>query len=226
MAGTALWRALHRLQCMPTTPDASPSTSPSSSQLPSSSSYVGTQLCLGQQALPSPFASPLAEHPARSSWGPAPAAERLGGAASTENHLSAGGPTASANYTENHLAGGLSASVNYSSALAALEAAAAAAAHHSSGSHWGGGSADLDELAHMNPLCPLYDDLLPLDAASLKSRQLALSVQQLHEAGGPAEVMVALEALARLAWSDDAAREEMQGLAGIDAIVQQMVEVS
>ena len=41
------------------------------------------------------------------------------------------------------------------------------------------GSEEDEELV-MNPLCPLYDELLPLDAAGLKRRQLSYSVELLQ----------------------------------------------
>lgn len=50
-----------------------------------------------------------------------------------------------------------------------------------------------------HPLCPLHDELLPLDASGLKHEQLSYSVEQLQKADGPAAAMAAMEALARWA---------------------------
>lgn len=50
-----------------------------------------------------------------------------------------------------------------------------------------------------HPLCPLHDELLPLDASGLKHKQLSYSVEQLQKADGPAAAMAAMEALARWA---------------------------
>eukprot|EP00887_Chlorella_sp_A99_P003054 scaffold9.g3054.t1 len=132
-------------------------------------------------------------------------------------------------------------SANYSSALAALEAAQAAAAAPPGGG-WGSGVSpgggragagaaeellhllEEEEAAHMNPLCPLHDELLPLDAGSLKSRQLAFSVQQLQDATLALDAAGAMEAMARLAWSDDVAREELAREGAIDCISAAMEE--
>ncbi|KAK9817719.1 hypothetical protein WJX72_001212 [[Myrmecia] bisecta] len=108
--------------------------------------------------------------------------------------------------------------------LAAASAAAAAAAA-------AGPSTKMDdeeeeeeeEYTEMSTLCPLHDEFLPIDAASLKSKQVEVSLRQLT--GSPEEpevVMAALEALARLAWSDDEVREEVAELRGIEGIVEAM----
>jgi hypothetical protein len=34
------------------------------------------------------------------------------------------------------------------------------------------------ELPQMSPICPLYDEELPMDAATLKTRQVGLSIEQ------------------------------------------------
>ncbi|GAB4822418.1 hypothetical protein N2152v2_009464 [Parachlorella kessleri] len=76
----------------------------------------------------------------------------------------------------------------------------------------------------MNPLCPLHDELLPLDASGLKRRQLGFSVEQLQDADSELAVMAALEAIARLGWSDDAVRREIAELGGVESIISCMRE--
>mmetsp|Transcript_10088 Transcript_10088/g.28969 ORF Transcript_10088/g.28969 Transcript_10088/m.28969 type:complete len:837 (-) Transcript_10088:38-2548(-) len=71
----------------------------------------------------------------------------------------------------------------------------------------------------MNVLCPLYDHLLPMDASSLKSKQVDVSLDQLRYGDDPNNLMAALEALARLSWSDDEIREEVARAQGIEAMV-------
>lgn len=61
----------------------------------------------------------------------------------------------------------------------------------------------------MNPLCPLHDYMLPMEAASLKVKQVEFSLDQLRHGLDPDKQMTALEALARLSWSDDDVREEV-----------------
>jgi hypothetical protein len=56
----------------------------------------------------------------------------------------------------------------------------------------------------MSLLCPLDDEHLPMEAASLKSKQVEVALQQLRDVGAAADVhQSSLESLARLAWSDD-----------------------
>ncbi|KAL4856875.1 hypothetical protein ACK3TF_002919 [Chlorella vulgaris] len=78
----------------------------------------------------------------------------------------------------------------------------------------------------MHPLCPLHDSLLPLDTSSLKSRQLTHSLELLQQSAEDDEeqAMTHLEAIARLAWSDEAARGELARLHGVQAILKCMLE--
>ncbi|CAD7704362.1 unnamed protein product [Ostreobium quekettii] len=75
----------------------------------------------------------------------------------------------------------------------------------------------------MSVLCPLNDDDLPVDAVSLKSRQVDVTLRRL---GSPStsvdDQLVCLEVLARLAWSDDSVREEVANTGGIDLIIKIM----
>mmetsp|Transcript_3337 Transcript_3337/g.7883 ORF Transcript_3337/g.7883 Transcript_3337/m.7883 type:complete len:821 (-) Transcript_3337:193-2655(-) len=73
----------------------------------------------------------------------------------------------------------------------------------------------------MSILCPLYDHMLPLEAVSLKARQVQVSLDQLsYGEQDPDKLMGALEALARLSWSDDSIREEVAQASGIEAMIQ------
>lgn len=74
----------------------------------------------------------------------------------------------------------------------------------------------------MHPLCPLGDDVLPLDTSSLKSKQLMHSVGQLEHAEDEEAATAHLEALARLGWSDDVARQELGALQGVEMVVRSM----
>lgn len=75
----------------------------------------------------------------------------------------------------------------------------------------------------MSLLCPLDDDQLPLEASGLKSRQVEVALAQLKAEGlGHEERLVSLEALARLAWSDDAVRELVAAGGGVRGVVDAM----
>ncbi|KAL4428663.1 hypothetical protein ABPG77_009769 [Micractinium sp. CCAP 211/92] len=104
---------------------------------------------------------------------------------------------------------------------ASLAAAAAAVAADP-----GGGPGDLEPGASlpmpMHPLCPLHDEMLPLDTASLKSQQLAHGLESLQQAEDEDAAMVHLESLARLAWSDEAAREKLGELRAVQAVLVTM----
>lgn len=171
-----------------------------------------------------------------------------------------------------------------STAVAAASAPAAPAGpgllgRFESGLSEGGASSALP----MHPLCPLHDELLPLDTSGLKSRQLSHALEALRAArddgaaprpGGGAPpaaasacglaarlsvhlppqpmacaqgqglgssdppftapaphypctdaVMAQLEAIARLAWGDEAARDELGERRGLEAIVSCMRDV-
>lgn len=80
--------------------------------------------------------------------------------------------------------------------------------------------AEDEDFVEMSVLCPLYDDMLPMVASSLKSKQVEFSLSQLRRPeGDPNPFMAALESLARLAWSDDVIREEIARGHGIEAMV-------
>ena len=66
--------------------------------------------------------------------------------------------------------------------------------------------------------------MLPMEAASLKAKQVQVSLDQLRNSSeDPANQMAALEALARLSWSDDGIREEVAESQGIEAMVDTML---
>ncbi|GBF89177.1 hypothetical protein Rsub_01894 [Raphidocelis subcapitata] len=72
----------------------------------------------------------------------------------------------------------------------------------------------------MSPLCPLDDEHLPMEAASLKSKQVEVALQQLRDTEAAADVhQSSLESLARLAWSDDEVREAVASGGGVRGIV-------
>ncbi|KAL4447679.1 hypothetical protein ABPG75_004898 [Micractinium tetrahymenae] len=105
-------------------------------------------------------------------------------------------------------------------AAAAVVAAAAAVAGpgEASGELEQGASAPMP----MHPLCPLHDEALPLDTASLKSRQLTHGLESLQQAEGEEAAMAHLESLARLAWSDEAARGKLGELRAVQAVLASM----
>ncbi|WIA29098.1 hypothetical protein OEZ86_011609 [Tetradesmus obliquus] len=75
----------------------------------------------------------------------------------------------------------------------------------------------------MSLLCPLDDEHLPMEAANLKSRQVEVALSQLKVASlGPEGHLVCLEALARLAWSDDGVRELIAHSGGVRSLVDAM----
>lgn len=76
------------------------------------------------------------------------------------------------------------------------------------------GGGEEDEVTQMSVICPLHDEFLPIDASSLKSKQVEVSLRQLQAAGDAEGVMASLEALARLAWSDDHVRRDIATLSG------------
>lgn len=73
----------------------------------------------------------------------------------------------------------------------------------------------------MSVLCPLADKDLPVDATSLRARQVHVTLRRL---GGEDvtvdDELVCLEVLARLAWSDDSVREEVANTGGIELIIK------
>ncbi|KAL3137014.1 hypothetical protein ABBQ32_006605 [Trebouxia sp. C0010 RCD-2024] len=79
------------------------------------------------------------------------------------------------------------------------------------------------ELEVMSAICPLADEYLPLDASNLKIKQLEVCMRQLEDTSSDAlVVLTALEAVARLAWSDDEVREEVAQMEGIEAVARIM----
>eukprot|EP00775_Hariotina_reticulata_P013734 gene13734-13855_t len=75
----------------------------------------------------------------------------------------------------------------------------------------------------MSLLCPLDDEHLPMEAANLKTRQVEVALAQLKVAQlGVEGHLVCLEALARLAWSDDSVRELVANGGGIKSLVEVM----
>eukprot|EP00879_Flechtneria_rotunda_P004794 GHRR01005066.1.p1 GENE.GHRR01005066.1~~GHRR01005066.1.p1 ORF type:complete len:626 (+),score=240.90 GHRR01005066.1:617-2494(+) len=75
----------------------------------------------------------------------------------------------------------------------------------------------------MSVLCPLNDEYLPMEAANLKTRQVDVALSQLKISSLPVEDhLVCLEALARLAWSDDAIREQVAASGGVRSLVDVM----
>lgn len=78
----------------------------------------------------------------------------------------------------------------------------------------------------MSLLCPLDDSQLPMDAVNMKAKQVEVALAQLKhpEESDPSVHQVSLEALARLAWSDDSVRETIAQQGGIRAIVEVMTQ--
>eukprot|EP00877_Chromochloris_zofingiensis_P000217 jgi/Chrzof1/10196/Cz04g32100.t1 len=75
----------------------------------------------------------------------------------------------------------------------------------------------------MSLLCPLDDEHLPMEASNLKNKQVEVALLQLKDHTLNAEShTVSLEALARLAWSDDDVREAIANGTGIKCIVDVM----
>ncbi|KAK9845291.1 hypothetical protein WJX81_002548 [Elliptochloris bilobata] len=80
-----------------------------------------------------------------------------------------------------------------------------------------------EELLEMSPMCILSDDMLPLDAASIKRKQVEGALAALRAASqGPFEVLEALEAVARLSWSDDEVRLLVADVGGVESVVRAM----
>lgn len=72
----------------------------------------------------------------------------------------------------------------------------------------------------MNVLCPLDDECLPLEAANLKTRQVEVALNQLKDSTlDHDDHLVCLEALARLAWSDDSVRQLIANTGGVRSLV-------
>lgn len=68
----------------------------------------------------------------------------------------------------------------------------------------------------MSPICPLFDDQLPLEVNKLKSRQVECTLQKLSsEEIATDEKNHCLEVLARLCWSDDGARKKVADTSGV-----------
>ncbi|KAF6266720.1 hypothetical protein COO60DRAFT_10327 [Scenedesmus sp. NREL 46B-D3] len=75
----------------------------------------------------------------------------------------------------------------------------------------------------MSLLCPLDDEHLPMEAANLKTRQVEVALSQLKVASlGAEDHLACLEALARLAWSDDGVRELIAHSGGVRSLVDVM----
>jgi len=80
-----------------------------------------------------------------------------------------------------------------------------------------------DELLLMSSVCPLFDDQLPLEAKSLKTRQVEMAMQKLSMEGvSLSDKNHCLEVLARLCWSDDGARKKVTDASGINLIKMTM----
>ncbi|GMH36421.1 hypothetical protein BSKO_04289 [Bryopsis sp. KO-2023] len=78
----------------------------------------------------------------------------------------------------------------------------------------------------MSVLCPLNDTDLPVDASSLKTRQVEVTLRRLGSADVSVDdQLVCLEVLARLAWSDDSVREEVANTGGIELIIKIMKQL-
>ncbi|DBA73902.1 TPA: hypothetical protein ACH3X2_009553 [Trebouxia sp. C0005] len=79
------------------------------------------------------------------------------------------------------------------------------------------------EMEVMSAICPLGDDYLPIDAGSLKSKQLEVCMRQIEDSASEAlTVLQALESLARLAWNDDDVREQVAQMDGIEVVSKVM----
>ncbi|GMH41370.1 hypothetical protein BSKO_09280 [Bryopsis sp. KO-2023] len=78
----------------------------------------------------------------------------------------------------------------------------------------------------MSVLCPLNDTDLPVDASSLKTRQVEVTLRRLGSADVSVDdQLVCLEVLARLAWSDDSVRDEVANTGGIELIIKIMKQL-
>eukprot|EP00884_Botryococcus_braunii_P003133 jgi/Botrbrau1/12820/Bobra.20_1s0011.1 len=86
-----------------------------------------------------------------------------------------------------------------------------------------GDGEDDGDLPLMSYVCPLHDEDLPMDASTLKSRQLEVAVRRLaREDVGEEEAMMSLEAIARLAWSDNGVRLQVAELGAIPHVIRVM----
>ncbi|KAL0025671.1 hypothetical protein WJX77_003216 [Trebouxia sp. C0004] len=80
-----------------------------------------------------------------------------------------------------------------------------------------------EQMETMSAICPLGDDYLPIDAGSLKSKQLEVCMRQIEDPASEAlTVLQALESLARLAWNDDDVREQVAQMDGIEVVSKVM----
>jgi len=69
------------------------------------------------------------------------------------------------------------------------------------------------------PICPLTDEVLPLEVDRLRSRQVELTLQRLAlEDNDVSDKNDCLEVLARMCWGDDDARKTIADSSGISLI--------
>lgn len=71
----------------------------------------------------------------------------------------------------------------------------------------------------MAPICPLTDEVLPLEVDRLRPRQVELALQRLAlEDNDVSDKNDCLEVLARMCWGDDDARKAIADSSGISLI--------